>query len=428
MIEKIGRTKLVTCFLSLAVLAGCDGPTGEQSSEKNTIIRPVKTVVVKAGNNSLQRTYPATVLASNEAELSFRVSGRIVELPIRASQKVKKGDVIAQLDKRDFKSEVDRLSSQIDQAKAQLAAMVAGARTEDVAALKAGVSAASAQYSSAQKQMQRTRTLFKKGIVAKARLEQDQSAADVAKAQLEAAEQDLKKGKAGSRVEEVAAQEATIKGAETQLNAAEDALSDTPLRAPFDGIIAKRNVENFTNTQANQAIAVLQALKSVDLAFDVPAPDIPKLAARKETLNSVVRLDSVPGKTFVAKLVEFSTQADTSTQTYRGRVSIAPSEDIAILPGMAGTLEISDASANGDAKTYLIPATAIASEPDGTPFVWLVSRSDNKVAKRTITLGEATGSDVIVRDGLNTDDIIVTAGISALLPDMTVRPISKIGE
>lgn len=413
--------------LTILGLAACDNQVDEAGKQETKIVRPVKTIVAKATSDSLERMYPATVLASNEADLSFRVPGRIIDLPIRASQKVKEGDVIAQLDKRDFQSEVDRLSSQIEQAKAQLSAMESGARTEDVAALKASVAAAQAQFTSAQKQLQRTQTLFKKGIVAKARLEQDQSAAEVAKAQLEAAEQELKKGRAGSRKEEVAAQRATIKGAETQLKAAQDALSDATLRAPFDGIIAKRNVENFTNIQANQAIAVIQALKQVDLTFDVPAPDVPKLAAREGTLQAVVRLDGLPGKQFDAKLTEFSTQADTSTQTYRGRVSITPPENVPILPGMAGTLEIKDRS-GGKANKFLIPLTAVSSEADGAPFIWVVESESNTVTKRSVTLGEATGINVSVAQGLSEGDVVVTAGVAALLPGMQVRPISNIAE
>ena len=245
-----------------------------------------------------------------------------IDLPIRAAQKVNKGDVIARLDPRDFQAEVTRLRTQLDQAKAKLIEMRKGARTEDVASLQANIDAAKARYREAEQQVGRTQQLFQEGIVAKARMDQDEAALNVARAQLRAAEEELKKGQAGAREEEIAQQEAVIRGYETQLTSAEDALRDATLRAPFSGIIARREVDNFANVQAKETIAELQELDAVDLTFDVPGPDVSQLAARQDSLETVAQIDSMPDKRFPAKLIEFSTRADPATQTFRGRVAI----------------------------------------------------------------------------------------------------------
>ena len=88
--------------------------------------------------------------------------------------------------------------------------------------------------------------------------------------------------------------------------------------------IAKREVGNFANVQANETIVELQNLDTVDLIYDVPGPDIPALAAREEALVTVAQIDSLPGESFVARQVEFATRADPATQTFRGRVAITP--------------------------------------------------------------------------------------------------------
>ena len=407
------------------LLAGCSPSEDQDSQSKAQIVRPVKTLVVQSASSVLRRTYPAVVLPSQEVDLSFRVSGQILELPIRAATKVKKGDVIAQLDKRDFETEVARFESQLEQAKAQLKAMESGARSEDVTSLKAAIDAAQAKVDQAKDQLKRSQELFEKGITTKSKLDQDQTALRVAEATLESSQQDLIKGEAGSREEDVDAQKAAIKGLEAQVAAARDNLSDTTLRAPFDGIIAKRNVDNFVNIQAKTSIAVLQQLETLDLIFDVPGPDVAKLAKSK-TFKLMAKLDSIPDSEFKAALIEFSTQADAATQTYRGRVSIKPPSSVTILPGMAGTIVVTDKPIGS--SIILIPVTAIGSEPDGKAFVWVVTQPDNKVKKHPVTIGEATGAAVSVLDGLAAGDTVVTAGVSALQESMTVRPISVIGD
>ena len=418
--------KYVSLIATLsAVLAGCNNSEDSANATKPDPIRPLKVVTVDLTNTIIEKTYSAVVLPAQEVELSFRVSGKLVELPIRGGANVKEGDVIAQLDKRDFEAEITRLTSQLDQANAQMTALTSGARAEDVAALEASVAAVEAQVTAARDQLDRSEKLFKQKIVAKAKVEGDQTSLRVAEAELEAKKQELIKGKAGARAEDVAAQEAVIKGLQSNLKSLNDNLSDATLRAPFDGIIATRKVENFSNIQAKESIATLQALSTPNLIFDVPGPDV-AVFAKIETLGLKVILDSIPGREFVAKRSEFSTQADAATQTYRGRVSIENPEADPILPGMTGALTVS-AEQNSVAK-LMVPLASVVSGADGSPFVWLVSQDTNKIAKNSVTIGSAVGSTIEVKSGLTKGDMIAVAGLSALQEDMLVKPVTVIGE
>lgn len=418
-------TALCVIILSGALLVGCDQGGDKSDASKQAPVRPVKTVIVKSTNSSFVRSYSAVISPSQEADLSFRVSGRIIKLPILSGDKVKKGDVIAQLDLRDFKSKVVQNESQLVQAREQLEELKAGARAEDLASLKADVTAAQAQLDAANAQAGRTEKLFKKGITTKTQLDQDVTSSRVAKATLDAKQQALKKGKAGARKEDLATQEAVIAGVQSQLEEAKDNLSDATLRAPFDGIIAVRKVDNFTNVQAKDEIAVLQNLKKLDATFDVPAPDVAKLA-RIKAFDLKVTIESIPAKIFKAKQSEFSTQADTATQTYRGRVSIEDLGDEIVLPGMTGNLIVT-AKQEG-VGVIMLPIAAIASSAEGKPFVWVVDPSDNKTSKRELVTGEAVGAGIIVSSGLKEGDVVVTAGLSALQDNMVVKPITKIGD
>lgn len=401
---------LLVCVFALSACSP------EEQQEAKEVIRPVKTVTVKAATIVEQKTYPAIVLPAQQAELSFRSSGQIIEMSIKAASLVKEDDVIAKLDTRDFISQVTALESQMEQAQAQLDGLTSGARAEDVASLKAGIVAAEAQVNAARQQMSRTRQLFDKGIVAKAKLDGDKANLDVAEAQLESARQELIKGETGGRKEEVAAQIAAIKGIEANLNVAKDNLANATLRAPFDGIIAQRDVDNFANIQAKQTIVVLQKLDKLELAFDIPGPDV----ARTDRSNPPaikVRLDAIKGQEYDAELAEFNTIANSATQTFTGRVAIEQPTGATILPGMTGQVSL---IANSTATPVInIPATALASEPDGSTYVWIVN--DNKAVKRPVKTSASAGADVSINDGLTDDDVVVTAGVSFLQEGMKVR-------
>ena len=286
----------------------------------------------------VERSYPAIILPAQQAELLFKVSGRVIELPIRASTKVEKGQIIAQLDRQDYEAAVVQLESQLDQANAQLTALKAGARKEDVAALQAKVKAAKAQLEAQNKQVSRLKELTSKGTIARADYEKEVAKLSSDKANLDVAQQELKIAQVGARTEEVEAQEAVISGLQSQLADARGNLKDTTLRAPFNGVIASRNIENYSNIQENTVVAVLHKLETLDLQFDVPGVDVATLGQKKSTTTA--QLDVAPNKPYEAKLVEFGIQADAATQTYRGRVSIPYPKDVTVLPGMTGRINV----------------------------------------------------------------------------------------
>lgn len=387
--------------------------------------RPAKVFQVEQAKGEITRTYPAIVLPSEEVELSFRVSGQVLELPIRASTQVAKGDVIAQLDLRNFQSQVAQLESQRDQAAAQLDDLKAGLRPEEIASLEAAVASAQAQFDQAQEQADRTRELVARNVSAQATLDQDEANLRVAEANLEAQKEALSLGLAGARDEELAAASAALAGVEAQLQKAQDDLDDATLVAPFDGLIARRDIDNFTNVQAGQTIALLQKLEPLHMTFDVPGPDVTAYSlAGIENITIQAEFDSLPGLLLAAEVVEFALQADASTQTYRGRASVPQPETVRMLPGMAGRVKTFAPTAVPDILE--IPLTAVAAAPDGAPFVWLVD-AQNAVSKQSVSLGNAAGDKVTVTDGLSVGDRVIAAGVSQIQDGMTIRPFTRFG-
>jgi len=191
------------------------------------------------------------------------------------------------------------------------------------------------------------------------------------------------------------------------------------LRAPFDGIIAHRAVDNFANVQANQTVVTLQRIENLELSFDIPGPDVAKLD-RERPPNLEVMLDSLPGQILPAEFAEFNTIANSSTQTFTGRVSIDQPNGATILPGMTGLVLVT--SASDDKATLLLEGSAIASEPNGDPFVWIME--GGAVSKRAVQTGTASGGKIAIEDGLQVGEIVVVAGVTFLQEGMKVRASS----
>ncbi len=408
--------------LSAAILLGC---AAVDLAAQESQVRPAKVFEIVETEDVLQRSYPAIVLPSREAILSFRVSGRVVELPIRAALDVSEGDMLAKLDTRDFETNVALLQSQMDQASAELDALRTGARPEEIAALEAAVASAQAQLDAAQDALTRTQQLVERGVSTTAQLEGVQAEFRVAEANLRAQQEQLRIGQVGGRPEEIAAAEAAIRGLEAQLQQARDQLADASLTAPFSGIIARRDIDNYTNVQAGSPVALLQSLSPAHLAFDIPGTDVTMFSRLGvDNIVTVARFDAYPGQEFLAEVVEFSVQADDATQTYRGRVSVQIPDDRLILPGMVADVTASIAG-GVDART-LVPLSAITAQANGDPFVWRLD-AENSVAAAPVTLGDIRAGMVIVEEGLTAGDVIVSAGVSRLTPGQKVRPITKVG-
>jgi RND family efflux transporter MFP subunit len=358
-------------------------------------------------------------------DLSFRVSGPLVDLPVNEGQEVEEGALIARIDPRDFKSQLEDIEGNLDQARAQLEAMRAGARTEDIKVLEANVQAAQAELEDAQAQFERYQKLYDNQAVAKADYDRVKKSRDVAQASLATAQQNLEKGRAGARQEDIDAQEAAIKSLEAKAEQARDALEDTELKAPFPGLIAEKHVDNYQFVQAREPIVSLQDLTQVDIVINVPQNAM--IQARKTQVYSVTaRFDSLPGHKFPLNFKEVSTKADPQTQTYAVTLTMPMPDDATILPGMTAAVDVSLGDPDSD-QSFLVPVDAVFAGPENNSFVWVIDPDQLTVHKTEVELGDMAGDSVVVNGGLEKGDRVVTAGVGFLHDGQKIRLMSDEG-
>ncbi len=356
-VQKTFAGSLTVLLATALLLVGC---SKEEVVEKSEVVRPVKIMTVQAGTASFSHGFPGKVRASRRSELSFKVSGPLVSLPVEEGQHVKKGDLVAQIQKRDFQTALDE---------------------------------AKARNLEAEKQFRRYKELYAKKQVSRADYDRYRAARDVARAQLEDAR---------------------------------NALKDTSLLAPFDGVISKRFVENFQKVQANEPIVNLQDITRIEILVNVPELLMAELRDQKK-LQIHASFETIPGKEFPLTVKEFSTQADPATQTYQVVTVMDQPAEANILPGMTAMVKAQASPAVHDAdRNILIPAIAVLDAPGNEPYVWLLDKEKSTVHKTRVTVGRLEGSkNIFIKDGLKDGDIVVIAGIMQLEEGMKVRPWEK---
>ena len=204
---------------------------------------------------------------------------------------------------------------------------------------------------------------------------------------------------------------------------ARNALKDTSLRAPFEGIIAKRYVENFEEVQAKQPIVFLQDIRQVEMLVNVPESEMATVRGEIKA-KAYAQFPTVPDKRWALDLKEFSTQADPKTQTYQVVTVMPQPKEINVLPGMTGTVVI-ELEGDGDADTgpqIVIPAIAVVASAEGSPYVWGIDKENLTAKKLMVKIGPLTGSEnVVVQEGLSGGEIIAVAGVTKLAEGMKVR-------
>jgi membrane fusion protein, multidrug efflux system len=405
----------VVCMLVLA--SACT----RQASPQPDLARPVKTMVVAAGEGLHVRSFPGKAEASKKAELAFQVSGLLVKLPIKEGQNVAKGELIAQLRQDEFEARLKSLQGQLDQARATLRALQAGDRPEQRLRLEAQVRAAAAQLANARTENNRAQQLIRSNAISRADADRARTTYQVAQEDHKAALQMLEKGTI-AREEDIEAQEGVVRGLEGAVVEANIQLADCTLRAPYDGVIAKRFVEPNQNVKATEPVVKFQDVDEIDVAVDVPESVMAFDLRSADIVELVAEFSAVPGLRFPVQIKEVAQRADPITQTFRVRVTMKAPPDNQVLPGMTATITATFRRATILGSRILVPISAVFKEDSGGQVAWIIG-TDGKVSRRPVKTGAPSGGQLEILEGLEPGDRIAIAGVPFLREGMKVREL-----
>jgi RND family efflux transporter MFP subunit len=323
-------------------------------------IRPVRTVTAAKGEAAEIVVLTGHVRAEDEPALAFRLGGRMIERPVNVGDHVEAGQLLAKLDPE---NELNVLRS-----------------------AEAALVAAQGQLTYARGDFERQRQLLANGHTPRARFDQSQNA--------------LQNAQSG------------VDNAEAQLQIARDRVSWTTLTADAAGTVTARGAEPGEVVQTGQMVVRLARQGGRDAVFDVPAQ---LLRSAPGDAQITVRLADDPGVTTTGRVREVAPQADPVTRTFEVKVGLSdPPEAMRLGTTVTGSVKLASE------PVIQIPASALT-ELNRQPAVWIVEPKGLTVSLRNVELLRHDPGTVVIAQGLDTGDIVVTAGIQALHPGQKVR-------
>ena len=329
------------------------------------------------------------VVAQRKAAVASKITGRLVSIFVEEGNRIKKGDVIAQL-------ESDDTAAAKDQASANL--RVAAANLEQAKAERAD---AAVNY-------YRSKELLAKGFIAK--LEYD--AAEARNSKAEAA---------------VSAAEASVRAASAALREAEVTLEYARIRAPFDAVVLTKDADVGdiitplgAAANAKAAVVSIADMNSLQVEVDVSESNIGQVAAKQPC---EIQLDALPDSRFRGEVHMIVPTADRTKATILVKVKFIDS-DPRILPEMSAKVAFLERQMNED---DLRPRTAVNDDSlltrNGRSAVFLIR--DGELFETPVTIGEKIGDMVEVRSGVKAGDRIVRRPADDLKTGTRVRVSEK---
>jgi RND family efflux transporter MFP subunit len=348
----------MTLFL-LAVVVGLSACHKEAEASAPEV-RPVRTITVARQAAGETVTLTGHIEAENEAALAFRISGRMIERTVNVGDRVKPGQVLAKLDPQ---NEVNALRS-----------------------AQAGLSAAQGQLTQARNNFERQQRLFQRGVISRAESDRAQEALQTTQAQVD--------------------------DAEARLKIAQDRVSYTELDADAGGSVTARGAEPGEVVQAGQMIVRIARQDGRDAVFDVPAQ---LLRSAPSDVPIAVHLAEDPTVTAVGRVREIGEQADPVTRTFQVKVGLTdPPPAMRLGSTVNGSVKLDTA------PVITIPASALT-QFNRQPAVWIVDPSSSVVSTRNVDVLRYDPGTAVIAHGLETGDIVVTAGVQTLHPGQKVR-------
>jgi HlyD family secretion protein len=283
----------------------------------------------------------------SDAEVSFKIAGRVEERLVSEGETVRAGQVVARMDSRELVQETALRRAEVRLAQAVLDELEAGSRPEEIARAAAAVRSARAEVERLRLDYVRQKDLYRKQVIADREYEASKSAYEMAQARLREAEEQLQLTRKGPRKERIEQARASLEHARESLGLAETRLGYATLGSPLTGVVLSHNVEPGEHVAPGTPVISVGDIECTWLRAYVNETDLGRV---KLGQRARVTTDTYPDKTYEGRLSFIASQAEftpKSVQTQKERVKLVyrvkidiPNPEMELKPGMPADAEI----------------------------------------------------------------------------------------
>jgi multidrug efflux pump subunit AcrA (membrane-fusion protein) len=404
--------------LSIFLLAGCNAEPAQTKED----VKVVKVESVKKEKGVEYSRLSGTLSAKEETLISFEVGGNIQSLQFEEGQFVNAGDVLANLDERDYQLQLEKATAAIQSANANLSAAQAsleeatnGARSQERTQAKLNVDRAEEVYKNANADYERMKKLYEAGAISAQALEGAKLNYINAGTSYESAKLAYSLIEEGVRPEKEKQIKATVNQAQAgQFNAqvskdqAQLALEKTSLKAPFSGVITAKLA---SIGQLVGPGAPVYKLSQVDtLKVLLPVPDY-QIADWEKGKDITVELY---GEKKQGRVINVFPSTNQNTGTISVEVEI-PNKDHKWFPGQVVKAE---AKLKEQLGIFAPVEAVISTGTDNNPYVFLLQ--EGMAVKTEVTIGKLYENKLEITSGLSEEDQVITKGSDRLFDGDTV--------
>lgn len=322
--------------------------------------RPVLSETLTPGPLLASWTLAGDVRARTETAYAFQTGGRVIARPVDVGDRIHPGEVLARIDPADLQP------------------LVNARRAEQVAARS--------ELKLAEADLGRAERLHARNFVSSANVDRARAAVDVARSRL--------------------------KAATAQLRQADNAFGYRNLTSEVEGVVTAMHVEPGQVVAPGQPVMQVARQGDVEVAVAIPEAELGRVRAVEQW---EVSFASLPGRHWQALLRELSPSADPASRTYAARLALlGDTRDVAL--GMSATAQPDD---HGE-PVLSVPLSALYSRDAGT-WVWVIDTANQTVHQRAVQLGATSGNRVVITQGLQAGEQVITAGANLLRDGQKIR-------
>ena len=261
-------------------------------------------------------------IEAHETVVSFKVQGRIMELPVQEGQYVKQGDLLARLDDDDYRQQVSVDEATVGMRKAELELSVAGSRVQEIKAAKQTLIDARADLELKQAEFRRRQELLAEQGVSEEDIDRAASQLKRAQATYERAKQTHDQVVEGTRKEEIAVRRANLESAREALQMSRLKLNYTVLSAPVSGVVLVRQAELGEVVSAGTPVVTIADVDHLWMRGYLNETDLGRV---KWGQSATIHTDTFSDKTYQGRVSFISSQAEftpKSVETHKERVTL----------------------------------------------------------------------------------------------------------
>jgi multidrug efflux pump subunit AcrA (membrane-fusion protein) len=412
----------------------------KDESEGNSIAHVESMVISDKQNFLMPRSFTGVLAARQSSELAFKLSGRVEKMLVDQGDFVKKGQVLAELDKATLEANLAVLKAQRNAADSRLRELIAGPRRQTIEAAKAQLKEIESLRELARTTYERRMQLAASDAISKQDIDDARLQLSATEGRFDAQKQVLSELEEGTRAEQIDAQKAEVEQIDANIRSLNIDLNESVLKAPFDAIVARRMADEGTVVSPGATLLKVVEHAAPEAWVGVPPEMINALKVGDEhtlRLGDLVLKGKI--KAFLPELdpvsrtqtIVFDIASDKSDQPNGKAKDVWNSAVLGQIVQLDLMREVTQAG-------YWIPMTALTRGNRGlwSAYVIVEDKEQSEREKEPVyvlrtchvEIIQIDSSHVFVRGTLNSGDRIVSSGLQKLTPGQRVRIADKDGE